>query len=223
VLDMLNRLLCQIPSETPPVQPDWNWEAMRPVAILLAAAFVLIVFTRRRMLRRQKKNVMVSTPPPAAAIQPREMYDQLNLLMSELVTLSRQINGEIDTRCARLNILLREADQKIAQFEKLHGLPPSRLDGPLADGGAEFKSPAAKNQQIARGYNDLSKQNRPMPSSAENLTPGQIDDNDQTRQILELAKTGMSPLAIAKTLDRPVGEIQLILAINNKNVSRAGD
>jgi hypothetical protein len=214
VLDILNRILCQIPSESPPVQSDWNWEAMKPVAILLAAAFVLIMFTRRRMHSRLKKNIMISSPPSAATVQPREMYDQLNSLMAELVNLSRQINGEIDTRCSRLNILLREVDQRIAQYEKLHGLPPSRFDSPLADGSTEFKSPTAKNQQVARGYNDLSKKNRSMPSSSENHISDQIDDHDQTRQILELAQTGMSPIAIAKTLDRPVGEIQLILSLN---------
>jgi hypothetical protein len=156
---------------------------MKYVAILIAAAFFMLFFTRRRMFQRQKKRVMISSPSQAVGIQPREMYDQLNSLMAELATLSRQINGELDTRCAKLGVLLRQVDEKIARYEQLR----------------QENSPSPSITSVPNNIIE---------------EPNLGEENEETLQILNLAGKGMSPVAIAKSLDRPVGEIQLILSLN---------
>jgi DNA-binding NarL/FixJ family response regulator len=102
--------------------------------------------------------------------------------------LARQISAQIDTRSSKLEVLMKEADQKIALLQSLcHGQPtPSQSPD----------SPA----------NSLPKSSATQQIEAPAVDPRHV-------QVYTLADQGRTPLEIAQQLNRPSGEIELILAL----------
>jgi len=133
-------------------QSNW-WLAIGVAAIVL---YVLL-----HWLRGKKASL---APPHAVE---RQMQ---NLLM-ELAELSRQVGEQLDARAAKLEALLKQADDRIAQ---LQGQPVE-----------EPPSPPAENES-------------------------------RYIEIYRLADAGQSSAQIAQQLNRPQGEIELILALRPK-------
>jgi hypothetical protein len=103
-----------------------------PNSVILGAVAVLgILLLTRANARRIKGKTGVSAEEAKTRIpslrEQVEVKDHLQKLMVQLQELARQINGHIDTRFCKLEVLLREADQKIRQLESM-GLQPA---GPL--------------------------------------------------------------------------------------------
>jgi len=142
------------------------------IGCILALSLFLLAKTRRRVARSQKTKG-VSVRDRVDELQgPKDVYDQVNELMARLADLSRQINGQIDTRLARLEIMLRQADETIKNLEELSGTEIER----------------------------------------EVISPPERDDPG-SQEILQLAEEGLSAVAIAQRIGRPVGEVELILAL----------
>ena len=68
--------------------------------------------------------------PALKASDIRAIAEELNSLMVELHEASRRIAAQVDNRATKLEILLQEADAKIARLEQLTGL--SRCPPPAA-------------------------------------------------------------------------------------------
>jgi hypothetical protein len=159
-----------------------------PVILVFAAGIIglLMLYSTRRRIKRNQKNVNLSAKEQVArGMQGREVYAQINELMGELADLSRQINGQLDTRLAKLQVILREADQAIARLEERAGKQPAN-------------DTVAKVSPAAEPHNYL----------------------PENHEVLERASRGMSAVAIAQELSRPVGEIELILALARRKGSQ---
>lgn len=171
--------------------------------LLLLAAVVLAGFLFMRMLRR-------STPSEGSARQYRREIDtatshganikgDMEHLLIELDKLSREISSQVDTKFARLEGVINEADRRIAALRIL-------LD-------------AAKAAGASLGLEETAGQETPPANAASASTgsppdssPASIDATTaQHKEIFALADQGMLPLEIARKLDRRVGEIELIL------------
>ena len=125
----------------------------------------------------------------------RAIAEELNGLMVELHEASRRVAAQVDNRATKLEILLQEADAKIARLEQLTGLS---TQPPPAD-------PAS-----SRDSNPLTVPHADSPSSApSHSTP--TDPPDPRAQIYDLADRGHSPREIAQLLNTQPGEIELIL------------
>jgi len=128
-------------------------------------------------------------------------YNQMSELMAALADLSRQINGQIDARLAKLEILLRQADEKIDLLNqqkkqtigKEQTFPPRQSGKDIKDIAEQFHQSTSPEKQ----------------TNGENLSP-------QARQILEMFNQGISKIDIAQQLGRPVGEVELILSLAGK-------
>jgi hypothetical protein len=110
-----------------------------------------------------------------------------------LADLSRQVNGQLDTRIARLDLLLVEADRKIKMLQELTG-------------------PAAAQQ--AKGWEVSDNGPTSVSDSQERPMDGFV--SEANREIVTLADQGLTATAIAQKLGRPVGEIELILSLVRK-------
>ena len=110
-------------------------------------------------------------------------------VLVELSEMARQISAQLDSRAAKLELLIQEADQKLAALNAAMGqpIPP----GPPNPPAQSLPSPAAA---------------RPEPE----LDP-------QHARIYSLADEGHSPGQIAQQLARPHGEIELILALRPRS------
>jgi hypothetical protein len=144
-------------SDSAPITPQiWMVLAMGILTILYA------VFIRPL---RQKKDPLARNPNQAGSLaRQRAVEKQMETLIVELAQMARQITAQLDTRSAKLEVLIREADEKIAALKSLPAgrpdpLPPEApepadLDDPrhapiymLADAGM---NPAQIAQRLSR-------------------------------------------------------------------------
>lgn len=148
--------------------------------LILGVAIIAITLTRltrRRMAAMRQADATDREQRTASTRQATGLRDQLDGLMVDLEELARATNAQIDTRFAKLDLLLREADEKIARLESL----ASQLNG--------------------------------TPRSASTVA---VEVKPEHRRVHELADAGRRPVDIARELNRPVGEVELILALRPK-------
>jgi hypothetical protein len=82
---------------------------------ILAAAAATIVYAVMRPWRRKKDPLARSATPVSLAGQ-RDLEKQMTELLVELEQMARQMTAQLDTRAARLEMLIREADEKINEL-----------------------------------------------------------------------------------------------------------
>ena len=132
--------------------------------------------------------------------QQRSVERDMQTLMSELSEMARKIGAQLDAKSARLEALIRAADERAGRLEtQLRGepAPVSRRDGePPTDNPGEAASFTASPPSIEI----------PPPSS-------EIDGDRRHVQVYALADQGLSPVQIAERLDLPEGEVELIIAL----------
>jgi hypothetical protein len=133
------------------------------------------------MLRSRKKKDPLRKTPSMSLSQQRSVERDMSNLLVELSDMARQISGQLDTRAAKLELLIKEADEKIAAL---------RSTASAAAGPANVFEPVAS-----------------IPD--EMLDP-------RHAEIYRLCDQGRSAHEIAQQLDRPSGEVELILALRPK-------
>lgn len=159
-------------------------------AVLLALAVVgltiVMLSTRRRIAQ--------SRQPSGSSVRRRyEQYQERNragrdleTVMAELDQLARQVHGRLDTRFAKLEMVIRDADERI---ENLSRLVRAAEGSPTLDLTLEEAVP-----------------DPPPPDDKD------IDDKRHA-PIYRLADSGLTAAEIAGEVDRTTGEIELILAL----------
>jgi hypothetical protein len=98
------------------------------------------------------------------------------------------MTAQMETRSAKLELLLKEADDKIAQLRALSGHSQNGDGQP----GSQAPAPTVSTQPAA-----------PAPQTA---------NDPRYEQIYALASQGQSVSQIAREVGMPSGEIELILA-----------
>ena len=152
----------------------------------LVGLTILILSTHRR-IRRSQRQPRKSIREVLAETEARQSATRdLEAVMLELDQLSRDIHGRIDTKLARLDVLIREADQRIAKLSE-----PGR---------------AAESEPTLEITLDQADPYGPQPS----VRPAREDSHSA---IYSLADRGLSPGQIAQNLNRLSGEVELILAL----------
>jgi len=98
-------------SDAAPVTPQM-W------MVIALAMFTIIYAVFLRPMMRQKKDPLARTPGygRTSLSRQREVERQMETLLVELSDMARQITAQLDTRAAKLQELLRQADQAIAQM-----------------------------------------------------------------------------------------------------------
>jgi hypothetical protein len=105
-------------SQTEPISPQlWAVVALATLTILYA------VFLRPLM--KQKKDPLARSPGAGLGSLSRQRHveKQMEALLVELSDMARQISAQLDTRSAKLELLLKEADEKIARLGREPATP----------------------------------------------------------------------------------------------------
>jgi hypothetical protein len=158
---------------------------------IIALAILTIIYAAVRPLMRKKDPL--SKPAPLGSLsQQRSVEKQMQNVLVEMSEMARQITGQLDTRAAKLETLIRDADQRLAALKSAQGSPPSGLTPSPAMPG-NLPSPA------------------PGGFPAEATEQPMIDPRHAL--VYALADQGRSCNDIAQELNRPSGEIELILAL----------
>jgi len=157
-----------------------------PYVILGLGSFIVIYIVVRPFMRR-KKDPMEKPNFMRSLSQQRSVERQMENLLVELSEMSRQMTAQLDTRAAKLEMLIKDADERIATLQQIsQNAPPSPRMSFAEPKPAALEAPAV---------------------------PGAVEEDSRHREIYALADSGKSISDIATTLARPSGEIELILAL----------
>ena len=194
---------------SPHILADANpWTQWVIVAAIVAGTAIILLKSKYR----PKKDPLTRSPESGSLAQHRSVERQMQSLLVELSEMSRQVTAGLDTRAAKLDALIREADDKIAQLSSLrngngvaesihaHAAAGPRFD--MRDDEDRAKSAAVVEPRFAAG------------SFATEASA--YDPDPRHAQIYMMADEGHSAAEIATRLQRPAGEIQLILALRAK-------
>jgi uncharacterized membrane-anchored protein YhcB (DUF1043 family) len=163
------------------------------VWLAIAAVAVIVIYVLMRP--RNKKEPL--TPPRFPLARQREVEEQMNTLLVELSQMARQITSQLDTRAMKLETLIKDADERLAalQAAKNSVAPDSGVKSDDHASGDEVAELHAPPQQAAS----------PM-----------IAVEARHQEVYTMADEGRSPSEIAKIVQRPAGEVELILALRPK-------
>jgi hypothetical protein len=129
--------------------------------------------------------------PALGVSQQRQLERDMSNLMVEMLETARQMTAQLDTRAARLEVLIEQADQRLAALKA--GISGSTGD---RDAGA-----------------DPSPSSGPMAANSDHGAEAETPPNPRHAEVWDMADQGRSPHEIARHLNRPNGEIELILAL----------
>lgn len=171
---------------------------MLTCAIIIAVT-LMVVITRRRYALAQRKST------PAA----RELYEQLKnengakreleALMLELDELARQLMGRLDSRFAKLEATIKDADERIDRLNRMIRAKNGHaaLDVTVDEDGSEGLTSIGKVESQSR------------------------ETNDPHAEVYRLADQGLTPVEIATKVGRSTGEIELILSLRRVRAQAA--
>jgi hypothetical protein len=154
----------------------------------IAVLLVAFVYYRSRM--KTKMDPLARPPAFNSLAQQRSVERQMQNLLVELSEMARQVTAGLDTRAAKLDALIREADEKIARLAALQQSAAANQPAPTAG------EPAA-----------------PPPAPP----PCAYEPDPRHVEIYTLADQGQTSSQIASRLNRPNGEVELILALRPRN------
>jgi len=160
----------------------------RQLAILLGVIIItsLMLISARRKIRESRNTPRAYSRDLYARLkEEKTAIGNMQEVMLELEQLARQIHGQIDTRYAKLEAVIRDADQRI---ETLSRLTRTQDDAPVLD--------------VTVGI----EQNEEHDPATDNAALPHAD-------VHRLADAGLGVVQIAKETDRNVGEVELILAL----------
>ena len=176
--------------DSSPSNPYSSWVAIG----IGALAIVYVVFIKPAMGR--KKDPLSRPPPEPSLARQRAVERDVSTLLVELSEMTRQMTAQIDTRAAKLEALIHEADEKIAMLRSLGQDAPSRW-GPQ---GVLIEAKALESDAVPM---------RPAEDSVSSVDP-------RYAEVYDLADEGQTPQDIARQTGRPRGEVELILALRGR-------
>jgi hypothetical protein len=161
-------------------------EYMQWIVYAVGALTIVYIVMRPSM---RKKDPLANPGPKLSLAQQRSVEREMQNLLVELSEMARQITAQIDTRSAKLEALMQDADKKIAELKRLSASSrsearPDRADRSESPGSNPITGPASSPPTDAR-----------------------------YAEIYKLADAGRSAHEISNQLNRPRGEIELILAL----------
>lgn len=160
-------------------------------AVMLCAIVLMTIAVRRRQREGFGKAAARQRGRLEDLAGQRGVRDDMEQLLGELQELSRRINAQIDTKYAKLEAAIADADRRIEAMERLTRMASGRpgVDVTIAD-----ESPAHGEVEAEP----------PTPADA---AAGRY------AAVYELADAGKNPVEIARTLGRTPGEVELILSL----------
>jgi hypothetical protein len=189
------------------------------VAIALAAATILYVAVIRPMFK--KRDPMTTPPGNPSLAQQRSVEREMSNLLLELSEMTRQLSAQLDTRSAKLEELIRQADQKVSELRNLGLLPANPAALPvLPIGAADQLSDPVDHSLAGLGLtaaDAVGVPSRSPPPPQSFMDRPQVDPRHA--QIYAFVDQGMSPQEIAQRLGQLTGEVELILKLRSRTAN----
>jgi hypothetical protein len=138
--------------------------------------------------------------------------------MVEMLETARQMTAQLDTRAARLEVLIRDADDRLAALRT--AAPPTTV-APAAPPHVAPLGPQAAEEPAAADAPPAAAEFTPADLTADSSRsvssePPETPPDPRHAEVYSMADLGHSPREIARSLDRPNGEVELILALRRR-------
>jgi cell division septation protein DedD len=166
--------------------------------VVLAVGVLATLYLIMRGKGKRRRDPMERQSMPSLS-QQRQVERDISSLMVEMLETARQMTAQLDTRAARLELLMNEADAKLAALKSASTMPVT---------------PAASTPTLPPPAAALPAPPEPTPTPVEEA-PSRAETPPDPRhaEVYDLADQGRSPHEIARHLNRPNGEVELILAL----------
>jgi hypothetical protein len=168
-------------------------------AFAIAGAMTLYALVIRPSMKR-KKDPLAKAPSFSSLAQQRNVERQMQNLLVELSEMARQLTAQLDTRTTKLALMIDDADEKAAMLQRLLDECRAALAAP---------PPPAAVAPVAPPASDPAAVVAPIEPSL--ALANEADARHQ--QVYALADEGRSAPDIARQIDRPRGEVELIIAL----------
>jgi hypothetical protein len=175
---------------------------------VLCAGALLIIYILLRSNRKRKADPLEKSPVRTSLAQQRSVERQMQTLLVELSEMARQVTAQLDTRSTKLALMIDDADEKAARLQRLLDECRATLDAARAPAPTTAPGPTPDPTPALAESTPKAEPPAFEPSLA---LPDESDARHQ--QVYAMADQGRSPSDIARQIDRPRGEIDLILAL----------
>lgn len=229
-----DQAVTQEPDAWPWLQEQAESKSLLP-GMLMGLGVMIGIFVMMRHLRRKQANRPYI--PPAedriAAIHERATsgITPVERAMSDAEELARRLAATMENKAARLELLIEEADRKLEELNRAvaqttratpvstatadrNGRAVRTIDPALLDRARVEQDRAERNGHTAyhEPTNAPATHAMPQTSSAEVKRPAPNFPADPVhRRVWALADDGMPAMDIARSLNQPVGQVELIL------------
>jgi hypothetical protein len=189
-----------------PTPPQLNDQTIWMIVAAVGVGVLYFLMRPRKGSKRDPLGERGGVPSFPLARQ-RGVEEQMSNLLVELSEMARQISAQLDTRAAKLELLIKEADEKIAA---LRGTGTG--DGPAMPAGRD--APEAGSTVAPTVHVDSAEQAAlsDMKDAQPPAAPPPAAD-PRHAEVYAMADEGRSANEIARALHRPAGEVELILAL----------
>ena len=185
-------------------------------ALLAIAAVVFILFILNRSARRRRMGAAPrreSSGREADTARVLRLKREMEQLLVELNEFAREVNGQVDTRFAKLEQSIADADRRIAELR--------RLRGETGDADASDDAVLRANRDAAEGVRARLSRARNSSPPDSSMRGGRGTDKaaptvSQEDAVYQLADGGKSSVDIARILKCTVGEVDLILNLRGR-------
>jgi hypothetical protein len=161
---------------------------MALIAIVVAVSVMMIISARRRRLQDANSPRAYAREQITRLREEAEIKDNLEAVIVQVQDVTRQLNAQLDTKFCRLEQVIRDADARIAELDRLVRMTEGR---PACDVTVDDRN------------------RTPAPAEA-------VGKSAYAR-VYALADAGYSPVDIAAQTGQGTGEIELILALRRKS------
>jgi hypothetical protein len=176
-----------------------NW------VVLLVALFAVSYLLFRPKLKKKKDPL--EQPVFSSLAQQRTVERQMQNLLVELSEMARQISAQLDTRAAKLEALIQEADEKLAALRNATG-GLSNAPNPTAN----FAMPASESRYVPSTTSMSAATMSPTTMATPSPKPA-FPVDPRHAEVYALADSGRPVLEIADQLGKSSAEVNLILAM----------
>lgn len=172
------------------------------VAVAMIGVLAIMRSTRKRWRESQALSQQSVRERYQQLQQDRSQTRDADQVMTELERLARQIHGRVDTQFAKLEAVIRDADDRIEKLSRLMR---------ASEGGAALDVTVSDERIETSGASEPN--SAPPARSASASSPDTSMRNELRSQVRALCRDGSSAEEIARALNQPIGEVQLMLSL----------
>ncbi len=207
-------------------------ESLLPNALLVGGVLLMVIILMRKLRKNHKANAKRSNrqESPSNRIanihaQAQATMDPAYKVMVDVEEMARRLGATLDNKAARLELLIEEADSKLALLNRT--LSHASTTPPVVQ--QQQQQPIQPTNAIdptlldrARLEQDLEERQTRVAGRIEPITPEPIPDpvieepKTIQMQVIELAAAGHSNIEIAHELKQPIGQVELILNLRKQ-------